>query len=65
MPPLNKHIIFLHRPKGMALAFILGMLIQAMYLTVSFRKILPVTVRGVAGRLKDIYPFIKGLTNLQ
>ena len=52
-------------PKGMALAFILGMLIQAMYLTVSFRKILPVTVRGVAGRLKDIYPFIKGLTNLQ
>jgi len=51
--------------EGMAIAFILGMLIQAMYLTVSIKKVLPVTIRGVAGRVKDVYPFIKSLSKNQ
>lgn len=51
------------RPEGMALAFILGMLIQGVYLSIRIKKILPITISSVAGRVKDIYPFIKGLSN--
>jgi len=52
-------------PEGMALAFIVGMLIQAVFLTVAIKKTLPVTLRGVAGRVKDVYPFIKRLSKNQ
>lgn len=50
-------------PEGMALAFIVGMLIQAIYLTAILMNTIPVTLRGVAGRVKDVYPFIKSLSN--
>lgn len=51
--------------EGMALAFIIGMLIQAVFLVVNIKKVLPVTIKGVAARVKDIYPFIKSLSKNQ
>ena len=48
-------------PVGMALAFIIGMLIQAVFLTIRIKRVLPVTLKGVAGRVRDVYPFIKSL----
>ena len=52
-------------PEGMALGFIIGMLIQSIFLTVILKNTIPVTLKSVAGRIKDVYPFIKSLSKNQ
>jgi len=50
--------------QGMALAFIIGMLIQAIFLTWKMQGMLPVTLKGVIMRVKDIVPFIRNLPKI-
>ena len=48
--------------QGMAWAFIGGMLIQAYFLTLKLKSKLPITLKGVVMRVKDIVPFIRSLS---
>ena len=50
--------------QGMAWAYISGMFVQVYFLTLKMKSILPVTLKGVLMRVKDIVPFIKNLLRL-
>ena len=57
---LTKHMGAL----GMAWAVIGGMVIQVYFLTLKMKSLLPVTLKGVLMRVKDIVPFIRNLPRL-